>query len=151
MLWISNPVIFMYVFGNFILPYLFSEVQWYTCFNCGFLFVFLFIIMLLFILLNLWLRVKFDGTALSLFQGQATDIERPEEFDTYLKALLAFTQHPSLVRPPAPPPFTPPPPPPTDLHHHISRPVTLSWRLKYCFCISSGWLSRSILQSVNSQ
>ena len=56
-----------------------------------------FIIMLLFILLSLWLRVKFDGTILSLFQGQATDIERPEEFDTYLKALLAFTQHPSLV------------------------------------------------------
>ncbi|KAK7104837.1 exportin-5-like [Littorina saxatilis] len=37
------------------------------------------------------------GRQLCAQWGQANDIERPEEFDTYLKALLAFTQHPSLT------------------------------------------------------
>nr|KAG5703516.1 hypothetical protein BaRGS_020150 [Batillaria attramentaria] len=37
------------------------------------------------------------GRQLCALWGQVGDISRPEEFDTYLKALLAFTQHPSQV------------------------------------------------------
>ncbi|KAK7492294.1 hypothetical protein BaRGS_00016391 [Batillaria attramentaria] len=37
------------------------------------------------------------GRQLCALWGQVGDISRPEEFDTYLKALLAFTQHPSQM------------------------------------------------------
>ncbi|XP_076464074.1 exportin-5-like [Babylonia areolata] len=37
------------------------------------------------------------GRQLCALWGQTNDIDKPEEFDTYLKALLAFTQHPSLT------------------------------------------------------
>ncbi|PVD26679.1 hypothetical protein C0Q70_14357 [Pomacea canaliculata] len=37
------------------------------------------------------------GRQLCALWGQVEDIGQPVEFDTYLKALLAFTQHPSLM------------------------------------------------------
>ncbi|KAL8619551.1 hypothetical protein ACOMHN_019607 [Nucella lapillus] len=37
------------------------------------------------------------GRQLWALWGQSNDIDKPQEFDTYLKALLAFTQHPSLT------------------------------------------------------